>query len=107
MPKLAGLALAQFAQLPVVTPGLLPAALDDALLGVGMKCVTAESRATDPAIQAVQNIGPIALGHELGNRARSHSNPVGIPALIPAVDRDLALGSLVVRVGFNRAVAAT
>lgn len=105
MPKLAGLALAQFAQLPVVTPGLLSAALDDALLGQGMQRASAEDRGADAAIQAIQDIVPTAVRDELGDCARAHASPVGVPAAAPTVDGDLALGRLVVRVGFGWAVA--
>lgn len=38
---------------------------------------------------------------ELGNGAGPHAAPVGIPAAVPAVDSDLALGGLVVRIGFD------
>lgn len=105
VPKLAGLVLAQLAQLPVVSPGLLPAALDDALLGQGMQRVSAKDRGADAAIQAVQDVVPTAVRYELCDGARPHATPVGVPAVFPAVDGDLALGGLVVRVRLNRAVA--
>jgi len=72
-----------------------------------MEGVTAESRAADSAIQAVQYIVPAAVCDELRDGARPHSAPICVPTLVPAVDRDLALGGLVVRIGFGRAVAAT
>lgn len=106
MPKLAGLVLTQLAQLPVVSPGLLPAALDDALLGQGMQRVSAEDRGADAAIQAIQDIVPTAVRDELGDGTWAHAAPVRTPAVVPAVDGDLALGRLVVRIGFGRAVAA-
>lgn len=106
MPKLARLILAQFAQLPVVSPGLLPAALHDALLGQGVQRVSAEHGGADSPIQAIQNIVPTAVRDEIGDGARAHAAPVRIPATVPAVDGDLSLGALVVGVGFDRAVAA-
>lgn len=105
MPKIAGFIFAQLAKLPFVSPGLLPATLDDALLGEGVKRVSAKYSWADPTIQAVQDVVPAAVGDELGDGARPHPTPVGIPAVVPAVDGDLALGGLVVRVRLNRAVA--
>lgn len=105
MPKLAGFTFAQLAQIPVVAPGLLPTALDDALLRQGVQRVTAEDSGTDTAIQAVQDVVPTAVGDELCDGARPHSAPVSVPTLVPAVDRDLALGGLVVRIGLGWAVA--
>lgn len=107
IPKLAGFIFAQLAQLPVVAPCLLPPALDDALLGQGVQRVTAESRAADTAIQAVENVVPAAVGDELRDGARPHAAPISVPALIPAVDGDLTLGGLVVRIGFGGTVPAT
>ena len=107
MPKLAGLVLAQFAQLPIVTPGLLPAALDDALLGQDVQRVSAEDRGADAAIQAIQDIVPTAVRDELGDGARAHATPVRVPAVVPAVDGNFALRRLVVRVGLGRAISAT
>ncbi|MCY1441341.1 hypothetical protein D9M71_576540 [compost metagenome] len=107
MPKLAGFAFGQLAKFPVVAPGLLPTALGDALLGQGMQRVTAEDSGTDTAIQAVQNVIPTAIGDELRDGARPHAAPVSVPAFVPAVDGDLALCGLVVRIGFNGAVPST
>lgn len=106
VPELTRLILAQLIQFPVVSPGLLPAALDNALFRQRMERVPAEPRAADTAIEAVQDVVPITVGHELCHRARAHATPVGAPAVVPAVDRDLALGCLIARVGFSRAVAA-
>lgn len=107
MPKLARFALAQIVQLPIVAPGLLPSTLNDACSGEGMKRFAAEPRNVNPSIQAVQGVGPIALGHELCNCSRAHTTPIDVPALTPAVARDLALGGLVVWGRFCRAVAVT
>jgi hypothetical protein len=78
--------------------------LDYALVDQGIQRVTTESRAADTTIQAVQNIVPPAVGDEFRNSARPHASPVGVPALVPAVDGDLTLGTLVVRVGFGGTV---
>lgn len=67
---------------------------------------SAEPCAADPAIHTVQDVVPITIGYELRHRARSHAAPVGVPATVPAVDRDLALGGLVTRVRFGRTIAA-
>ncbi|MNY06921.1 hypothetical protein D3C86_1397020 [compost metagenome] len=71
-----------------------------------MERVTAESRAADPAIQAVQDVVPAALDDELGDGSRPHAAPPSVPAVGPAVDGDFARGGLVVRVRIGWAVAA-
>ncbi|MNN71075.1 hypothetical protein D3C81_1869760 [compost metagenome] len=50
MPKLTGFIFAQLAQFPVVAAGLLPPALDDALLGQDVQRVPTEDRGADAAI---------------------------------------------------------
>lgn len=77
--------------LPVMAPCLLPAALDDALFHEGMERGPAEPRAADATIKAVQDVVPVTIGHELGHRARSHTAPVGVPALVVAADGNFAL----------------
>ena len=104
MPKLAGFIFVKLAQFPFVSTGLLPSALDDALLGQVVQRVTAEDGGADPSIQAIQNVVPVTVGDKLGNGARAHATPVRIPAPVPAVDGDLALGGLIARIGFGRAI---
>ena len=73
-------------------------ALNHSAPSKGRKGVAAELRAAYPAIQAVEDIVSIALRYELCNGSRPHAAPVSVPTLVPAVDRDLALGRLVVRI---------
>lgn len=68
VPEFTRLLLAQLVQFPVVSAGLLPAALDDALFREGVKGISAEPRATDTAIEAVQDVVPITVGDKLRNR---------------------------------------
>lgn len=49
-PKLSGFVFTQLTQLPLMAPCLLPAALNDALLGQSVEGVTAEHGGADPAI---------------------------------------------------------
>lgn len=105
--QLAGLIfaqLAQLAQLPIVASGLSPAELDNALLCQRVQRVSAEHGGADSAIQAVQDVVPVAVGDELRDGARAHTAPVGVPTVVPAVDGDLALHGLVILVLFDRTV---
>lgn len=76
----------------------------DAFSGQCLERITGELCIADPSIQAVQNIVPVAVGNELSDGACTHATPVSVPAIVPAINGDLALGGLVVRVGFDGAV---